>query len=929
MNKFTSLLTTLLLGGSTLSFAQSGPYFSMGTATNPAGQSVLVNSQGVVMNGKPVIPVMGEMHFSRVPEREWKREILKMKAGGVTVLATYVFWIHHEDEVEGQWDWSGNKNLRRFIETCKEADMPVVLRIGPFCHGEVYQGGMPCWLVKKAAQDKKQYGLRSTAPGFIEATAKLYNQIGAQVNGLMWKDGGPIIGVQIENECRGPWAYFTTLLDLAKKAGLDAPIYTRTGWPAMNGKAEFGKILPLYGDYADGFWDRKLTDMPGEYPQAFVMKEGKVSGTIATETFSKDEMTDAASPSTLGEQNRLSYPYLTCELGGGMMPSYHRRINMSGREAMPLCVCKLGSGSNLPGYYMYHGGTNPLSPYHTMAETQASTVTNYNDMPLMTYDFQTILGEMGQPNSVSWNETRWAHQFLADWGDELSQMPVDTMSEHYARRGCFVFRNDYVRILNEEGQASITPQNMVWEGLTITSEDVQPFAKADGGLYFIALNKATQKGKTSSAANLTINGKRYIVKADQSLNVGGKTITVLSPAKAMKAYAIGGKMHYADSGILYADGNSIVEETWTPINIYKVETTQLKQEGKLRNVPMGTQKVAAQPTDADFEQAAVWEIKVPALDASSADNNRGQEQNFFLSISYRGDCARLYADGVLVQDNFWNGKTMQVRLADLVGKRVELKVLPLGKDAPIYLQKEQREVLDAAKGNYLLALDEVKVIERKDIVKGHLKPVINVIGDSYVANHRDAKENTWHARLADKMGMVYQNYGRNGSCIAFDRTHDGKYNFGPAMWQRYKTMDQNADYVLIIAGHNDAVKVGNNRDSLAMFCDSLETMLCGIEKHCPKARIGFVTPWYVDVPGFAPVSEAIKKACQKHHIPVLWNHSKDCVIKVRDDEFRRQYFQGNGINDHAHLNKDGHTLFLPVAEEWFLKRVVKKGVKRE
>ena len=49
---------------------------------------------------------MGEMHYSRVPAAEWREELLKMKAGGVEIVATYVFWIHHE-EIEGQWDWSG------------------------------------------------------------------------------------------------------------------------------------------------------------------------------------------------------------------------------------------------------------------------------------------------------------------------------------------------------------------------------------------------------------------------------------------------------------------------------------------------------------------------------------------------------------------------------------------------------------------------------------------------------------------------------------------------------------------------------------------------------------------------------------------------------------------------------------------------------
>lgn len=202
------------------------------------------------------------------------------------------------------------------------------------------------------------------------------------------------------------------------------------------------------------------------------------------------------------------------------------------------------------------------------------------------------------------------------------------------------------------------------------------------------------------------------------------------------------------------------------------------------------------------------------------------------------------------------------------------------------------------------------------------RAIINVIGDSYVANHRRPKEETWHYKMAQQLGMTYNGYGRNGSCIAFDRTHDGRFNFGPAMYERYKALTPDADYVLIIAGHNDAEKVRDRQDSLRMFKDSLEVMLTGIQQHCPNARIGFVTPWYVDRPGFAPVVQAIREACQRHHIPLLVCYDPQCVIQVRDAQFRQQYFQR--ADDTAHLNADGHDLFLPVARQWFEREVMVK-----
>ena len=65
---------------------------------------------------------------------------------------------------------------------------------------------------------------------------------------------------------------------------------------------------------------------------------------------------------------------------------------------------------------------------------------------------------------------------------------------------------------------------------------------------------------------------------------------------------------------------------------------------------------------------------------------------------------------------------------------------------------------------------------------------INIIGDSYVANHRRPKEETWHSMVASKYGMTYRNYGRNGCCIAFNRDKDG---FGPSLLEKYKMKCRN------------------------------------------------------------------------------------------------------------------------------------------
>ncbi len=181
---------------------------------------------------------------------------------------------------------------------------------------------------------------------------------------------------------------------------------------------------------------------------------------------------------------------------------------------------------------------------------------------------------------------------------------------------------------------------------------------------------------------------------------------------------------------------------------------------------------------------------------------------------------------------------------------------------------------------------------------------INVIGDSYARNHRRPYTETWHYKAAVALGMSCNNYGRNGGCIAFDRTREG---FGPSLLQRYKEMTDTADYVLVIAGHNDADRVHANADSLRMVRDSLDALCQGLIHKYPRAKIAFVTPWAVPRPGFKEVTAIIKEVCAEHSIPVL-DAAATSGIHVRDEQFRRLYFQAPG--DTAHLNDAGHDLLV-------------------
>lgn len=701
-----NILCVTVLGLAATASLRAGEPFRFGTAVAPDGQTLQVDGTGILLNGAYTLPVMGEIHYSRVPERDWRREILKMQAGGIDIAACYIFWGHHELQ-EGQIDWSGNRNLRRFLEVCRDCGMKVVLRVGPFCHGEVYLGGIPEWVVDKALVDPEQFRVRTTAPGFLAAVSRFYDAIGQQAEGLLWKDGGPVIGVQVDNESSGPWPYLAALKQAVIAAGMDVPFYTRTGWPQMQGPAAFGEILPLYGDYADGFWDRVLTDMPGDYRAAFRFKDSRLSAVIATEVFGTDQSTEMSAADR-------AYPYLTCELGGGMMPSYHRRIHIFDRDALALAICKVGSGSNLPGYYMYHGGTNPYCAEHSMAEFQASKYTFWNDLPHMTYDFQAPLGEMGQPNR-SYHHLRLLHQLLRDWGGELAPMqpefgegPLRTATRRTGDKG-FVFVNNYERMAElgaqpwtffgreltvPEGASFCFPFGLDFRRLHIDWATAQPFCKLRRALYFTAVEGIEPV--------LSINGREYRPRLDKPFRVKGVKIVVMSPRKALTAYKVSDRKVRFSEGILYRDGRRLVEERWVPGAPLQAE--KVREAGPAREIGMGQAFVAEQPSEADFEAAAVWTVSIP--DCPDPDD-------WFVEIDYDGDVARVCADGRLVEDNFWNGRKMLVRVSDLIGKEVQLQILPLRKDAPIYLQAAQRAVLDAAPGDTLLSLKDIRLIRRQ------------------------------------------------------------------------------------------------------------------------------------------------------------------------------------------------------------------------
>ncbi|MCR5850730.1 MAG: beta-galactosidase [Bacteroidaceae bacterium] len=631
------------------------------------------DQQSLIIDGRRVVPAMGEIHYSRIPAQEWERAVQQMKEGGITMLACYVFW-NHIEEIQGQYDWSGQRDLRRFLETCKAENMPVVLRIGPYCHGEVRGGGIPDWVVLTGCK------LRSMDKVFLGFVEKLYRQIFTQVQGLQWKDGGPVIAAQFDNEYGGDGAYLMTLKGIAKSIGFDLPFYTFTGWPQLRKPVPYGEMLPLYGDYADGFWDRSLEEGCGKYYKAFNFRETRTTEAIASEQIDYSKPADS----------NPTYPYFTCELGGGMMTSYHRRIYIYPEDSYAMAVVKLGSNSNLLGYYMYHGGTNPEGKLGvTLNEQQRTLSTNWNDLPAMTYDFQAPLNEFGQ-RKPHFYMLRKLHLFMQDYGELLAPMKATYPCEQDIKQGDdshlrwsyrsqgeqgFVFINNYERFGNltaKQGiQFDVCGVKFPQKPMTIPASTTCIFPVNIDGIHY-----ATAQLISHRDGNIYLE---QIPGIPTEIAVDGKVL------RNVKAYGTT-KTVYKNIYLLTSEqaGHLFLADENTQSPILNCQFTKVQSAGTPRQITIGVAKVAEEPVESDFDQAAVYRISLPADSALYA------YPAALLQIEYRGDVARLYANGRLIDDNFYNGRPFQYALWRLPKdcRQLELRILPLQKDMPVYFPRE-------------------------------------------------------------------------------------------------------------------------------------------------------------------------------------------------------------------------------------------------
>ena len=702
---------------------------------SPDGRRIGFTNDYMTVDGRPFFGISGEMHFSRVAPDQWEDAVVKMQCGGVNILSSYVFWNVHEEE-EGIFRFDGCRNLRAFLQICEKHRMMVILRIGPFCHGEMRNGGLPDWLYGKP------YEVREDNPGFLEAVQKLFHQLHRQMDGHYFHQGGCIVGIQIENEYQhssAPWEaargvtdewitgghsgleYMKKLKKIMVEEGIRTPFYTATAWGGAVTPVE--EALPLWGGYSYQPW--LFYSKPGVHPATpeYIYRDCHNSAVRKEYNFEP-----AYDPETR--------PYACCEMMGGMMCSYQYRFQMDMRAIDALANIKLGSGCNLLGYYMFKGGTTPMG--------KRTPYLNEGQVPKRSYDYQSAIGEFGQ------------------------------IRESYGRlRALHLFCNLFSGFLEET--KAVLPAHL--KGLA--PEDLAPLrfsARVKNGSGFLFINNfqdhAPMRDRRGEEVRLTLPGKQIVFRFDlaagenailpfgislgdvnldwataQAMARVGNTWFFLAPEGMAPVYCVDGRQMHARVGEAFRAGRQRImtlsrrdaQRFWVYQDAAWLCDQPLLWDGKALKAEMdgGAADVLRWSEEAGrFILFRHLESKRPPEMAAWQQTGDGRyrmdlpagglsgHKQVLLRVRYRGDVGSAFAGNELISDNFCNGDDWDIRVdgcADTLKKQpLVLYLTPVRKNITVDVsamaglqEKAEREAACLLSAEWI-AVDDVAVTEGQD-----------------------------------------------------------------------------------------------------------------------------------------------------------------------------------------------------------------------
>jgi beta-galactosidase len=205
---------------------------------------------------------------------------------------------------------------------------------------------------------------------------------------------------------------------------------------------------------------------------------------------------------------------------------------------------------------------------------------------------------------------------------------------------------------------------------------------------------------------LTLGGKERLVLSSAQLYADGDNLVLISSnASQMKAGLFPAPERpvsgFSDAG---KDGIFQIYAAHVEASELKAKVEKLSDPGPDPPLKMGKQ-IVLMPDNSAFQTTATWLIQAPEVKSDDISD-------LLLNISYQGDIARIYAGGKLLTDNLYYGEPWVIRLnripAEQLNKPLELRILPLQADAPIYLPSGARPTIQT--GGQLADVKNVEVV---------------------------------------------------------------------------------------------------------------------------------------------------------------------------------------------------------------------------
>lgn len=212
---------------------------------------VQFEAEAVRIHNKPHILLCASLFYFRIPRALWKERMEQLKDFGYNSIDVYFPWNYHESK-EGEWDFSGERDVAAFLAAAAEAGLWVVARPGPYICSEWDGGALPAYLLAKEGMK-----LRDNDSEYLHYVSRWFDRILPLLKANQAGEGGTVIAVQLDNEldfydCTDPEGYISALRDMALSHGIKVPLFACAGQGGLQQATGLAEgVVPTCNFYPD------------------------------------------------------------------------------------------------------------------------------------------------------------------------------------------------------------------------------------------------------------------------------------------------------------------------------------------------------------------------------------------------------------------------------------------------------------------------------------------------------------------------------------------------------------------------------------------------------------------------------------------------------------------------------------------------------